>query len=303
MMPRTLAAAACCPSLRPPRAGGARELHRGSGRQQARVQRHAGGRALHRRVQEIQRGGRLRRRRAGSSKFDVQIDLASEDSKDKDRDQTIKGPDIFDVAKNPTAHYVTKSIAKSGAGYSAQGSLTLHGVTKEVPLDLHVQHRRRSEARRHRHAQAARLRRRPGRLEEHRVGRRTRSRSASRCRSSPRLNGASPVAGSGEGRGRHRADLDAASARRVMPRRHSAPASPPVRQRAVAARPARRGWVRLPTVTHRVGGGHGASGVACSRRPGAGPRDCPRGGRACWRPTAVRGGRPPVPAAGHGRSA
>ena len=69
-----------------------------------------------------------------ASKFDVQIDLASEDSKDKDRDQTIQGPDIFDVAKNPTAHYVTKSIVKSGAAYSAQGSLTLHGVTREVPL-------------------------------------------------------------------------------------------------------------------------------------------------------------------------
>jgi polyisoprenoid-binding protein YceI len=73
-----------------------------------------------------------------ASKFDVQIDLSSEDSKDKDRDQTIKGPDIFDVAKNPSAHYVTKSIAKAGAGYSAQGALTLHGVTKDVPLTFTV---------------------------------------------------------------------------------------------------------------------------------------------------------------------
>jgi polyisoprenoid-binding protein YceI len=69
-----------------------------------------------------------------ASKLDVQIDLASEDSKDKDRDQTIKGPDLFDAAKNPTAHYVTKSIAKSGSGYTAQGALTLRGVTKDVPL-------------------------------------------------------------------------------------------------------------------------------------------------------------------------
>ena len=71
-----------------------------------------------------------------ASRFDVQIDLASEDSSDKDRDQTIKGPDIFDVAHNPTAHFVTKTITKTATGYSAVGSLTLHGVTKDVPIDF-----------------------------------------------------------------------------------------------------------------------------------------------------------------------
>jgi polyisoprenoid-binding protein YceI len=71
-----------------------------------------------------------------TSHFDVQIDLSSEDSSDKDRDQTIKGPDIFDVAHNPTAHYVTKTITKTANGYSAVGALTLHGVTKDVPIDF-----------------------------------------------------------------------------------------------------------------------------------------------------------------------
>jgi polyisoprenoid-binding protein YceI len=71
-----------------------------------------------------------------TSRFDVQIDLSSEDSSDKDRDQTIKGPDIFDVAHNPTAHYVTKTITKTASGYSAVGALTLHGVTKDVPIDF-----------------------------------------------------------------------------------------------------------------------------------------------------------------------
>jgi polyisoprenoid-binding protein YceI len=71
-----------------------------------------------------------------SSHFDVQIDMSSEDSMDKDRDQTIKGPDVFDVAHNPTAHYVTKSITKTASGYSAVGALTLRGVTKDVPIDF-----------------------------------------------------------------------------------------------------------------------------------------------------------------------
>lgn len=68
--------------------------------------------------------------------IDVQIQLASVDTQDKDRDQTIRGADIFDTARFPTAHYVTRSIVKSGSGYTATGALTLRGVTKEVPISF-----------------------------------------------------------------------------------------------------------------------------------------------------------------------
>jgi polyisoprenoid-binding protein YceI len=71
-----------------------------------------------------------------SSLIDVQVDMNSVDSMDKDRDTTIRGKDVFDIAHFPSAHYVTKSIAKSAAGFTAIGSLTLHGVTKEVPIDF-----------------------------------------------------------------------------------------------------------------------------------------------------------------------
>jgi polyisoprenoid-binding protein YceI len=70
------------------------------------------------------------------SHFDVQIDLNSVDSMDKDRDTAIRGSDILDVAHWPTAHYVTRSISKTATGYSAIGSLTLRGVTKDVALDF-----------------------------------------------------------------------------------------------------------------------------------------------------------------------
>jgi polyisoprenoid-binding protein YceI len=70
------------------------------------------------------------------SKIDVQIDMNSVDSLDKDRDTTIRGKDIFDVAHNPTARYVTKTISKTAAGYAAVGSLTLRGVTKDVPIEF-----------------------------------------------------------------------------------------------------------------------------------------------------------------------
>jgi len=71
-----------------------------------------------------------------NSHFDVQIDLNSVDSMDKDRDKTMRGSDIFDVAHFPTAHYVTRSFTKTAAGYSAVGALTMHGVTKDVPIDF-----------------------------------------------------------------------------------------------------------------------------------------------------------------------
>jgi polyisoprenoid-binding protein YceI len=71
-----------------------------------------------------------------SSRIEVVIDLNSVDSMDKDRDTAIRGADIFDVAHWPTAHYVTRSLTKTAAGYTAVGALTLRGVTKDVPIDF-----------------------------------------------------------------------------------------------------------------------------------------------------------------------
>jgi polyisoprenoid-binding protein YceI len=71
-----------------------------------------------------------------ASHIDVQVDMNSVDSMDKDRDTTIRGKDVFDIAHFPSAHYVTKSISKTAAGFTAQGSLTMHGVTKDVAIDF-----------------------------------------------------------------------------------------------------------------------------------------------------------------------
>ncbi len=70
------------------------------------------------------------------SHFDVLIDLNSLDSLDHDRDATMRGSDLFDVAHWPTARYVTNTITKTAAGYAATGTLTLRGVTKDVPIEF-----------------------------------------------------------------------------------------------------------------------------------------------------------------------
>jgi polyisoprenoid-binding protein YceI len=70
------------------------------------------------------------------SHFDVLIDLGSVDTQDKDRDSTLRGTDIFDLVHWPTAHYVTRGFTKTATGYAATGTLTLRGVTRDVPLEF-----------------------------------------------------------------------------------------------------------------------------------------------------------------------
>jgi len=70
-----------------------------------------------------------------ASRFDVKIDMASVNSRDSERDQIIRGKDLFDVAQWPVGHYVAEKFLPTGNGrYTATGALTLLGVTRNVPI-------------------------------------------------------------------------------------------------------------------------------------------------------------------------
>lgn len=71
-----------------------------------------------------------------TSKFDVEVDLASARTGDHDRDNALPGTDFFNVAKFPKAHFVTTGFHQNGAQVVADGNLTLHGVTKPVSLNV-----------------------------------------------------------------------------------------------------------------------------------------------------------------------
>jgi polyisoprenoid-binding protein YceI len=72
-----------------------------------------------------------------TSRFDVTIDLASVNTRDSERDDIIRGPDLFAVQQYPTARYVAaKFTAKGGGKYTATGKLTLRNVTRDVPIDF-----------------------------------------------------------------------------------------------------------------------------------------------------------------------
>jgi polyisoprenoid-binding protein YceI len=70
------------------------------------------------------------------SKIDVSIDLATVDSQDRDRDQTIRGSDFFDVVHGPTAQYRVQGFVVTAHGYRGDGTLTLRGISKKVPIDF-----------------------------------------------------------------------------------------------------------------------------------------------------------------------
>jgi polyisoprenoid-binding protein YceI len=75
-----------------------------------------------------------------ASKIDVTVDIASLDTGDQERDDTLKGADLFDVKKFPTAHFVATGLSVSGpARYEAQGKLTIRNVTRDLKLPLTFQ--------------------------------------------------------------------------------------------------------------------------------------------------------------------
>lgn len=70
------------------------------------------------------------------SSVEVTIDAASISTANEKRDGHLKSADFFDVENYPTLKFVSKKIKKSGDGLKIVGDLTIHGVTKEVVLNV-----------------------------------------------------------------------------------------------------------------------------------------------------------------------
>lgn len=70
-----------------------------------------------------------------ASKVDISIDLVSVDTGDSQRDGTLTDSDFFDTGRFAKASYRASSFkALGGDRYRADGTLTLRGVSKPVPL-------------------------------------------------------------------------------------------------------------------------------------------------------------------------
>jgi polyisoprenoid-binding protein YceI len=71
------------------------------------------------------------------SKIEVSIDTNSINTNVQKRDDHLRSADFFDVAKYPAMTFVSKKVAKAGKDkLKVTGDLTLHGITKQVVLDV-----------------------------------------------------------------------------------------------------------------------------------------------------------------------
>jgi polyisoprenoid-binding protein YceI len=69
--------------------------------------------------------------------LDATIDATSVDTRVEMRDNDLRSPNFLDVQKYPTITFHSKSAKAAGDGkLQITGDLTIHGVTKEVALDV-----------------------------------------------------------------------------------------------------------------------------------------------------------------------
>jgi len=74
---------------------------------------------------------------ATTAKVEVIIHAASLNTQNPNRDEHLRSADFFDVAKYPTITFQSKRIEKVGEGkLRVIGDLAMHGVTKEVVLNV-----------------------------------------------------------------------------------------------------------------------------------------------------------------------
>jgi polyisoprenoid-binding protein YceI len=74
-----------------------------------------------------------------ASKLDVTVQVDSLDTGDEQRDEALRGADLFNIAKFPEARFTSSKVNRVAAGrYEAVGKLTMRGVTRSlvVPFSL-----------------------------------------------------------------------------------------------------------------------------------------------------------------------
>ena len=71
-----------------------------------------------------------------ASSVQATIDLDSIDTRDANSDNHLRSADFFEIEKYPTMTYQSTGIRAEGDHFVVEGDLSLHGVTKSVPLTL-----------------------------------------------------------------------------------------------------------------------------------------------------------------------
>ena len=68
------------------------------------------------------------------AKISFSLNINSIDTNQSQRDEHLKSAEFFDAEKYPTIKFTSTSITKTASGYSAAGTLDMHGVQKPVTI-------------------------------------------------------------------------------------------------------------------------------------------------------------------------
>ncbi len=71
-----------------------------------------------------------------SAQLSVEIEAASINTREAQRDTHLKSPDFFDVAQFPSLKFKSTKVTKAGDQLKVLGDLSIHGVTKSVELSV-----------------------------------------------------------------------------------------------------------------------------------------------------------------------
>jgi polyisoprenoid-binding protein YceI len=70
------------------------------------------------------------------SSVEATIDAASVDTRIQKRDDDLRSPNFFEVARYPTITFRSTRVEKAGDGLKVTGDLTIKGVTRPVTLEV-----------------------------------------------------------------------------------------------------------------------------------------------------------------------
>ena len=72
-----------------------------------------------------------------ASSVEVEIQVASVDTRDETRDAHLRSPDFFDAETYPVITYRSTKVTPARKGtWTVEGDLTVHGTTVAVPLEV-----------------------------------------------------------------------------------------------------------------------------------------------------------------------
>ena len=73
-----------------------------------------------------------------NSSAELTVQMTSVDTQNDDRDNHLRSAEFFDVETFPTMTFISTGVAAKGSDFVVTGDLTVHGVTKSIPVEFEL---------------------------------------------------------------------------------------------------------------------------------------------------------------------